>query len=216
MYLTVFCNSVRCVGMNTELTIQELAARVAVEIGAMEQHSGRVSEVPSERTIRYYMQLGITDKPLFFKGRTAYFGERHVQQLLAVKKLQTHGLSLSEIQERMLGISDSELAKLSDRVLDDGSPTNPKGAGSSRAFWEEAPAESSPKDLDVPSTPAVGVASDELAAVRLDESSVLILEGLLRDLHGDDLDAIRVAAAPLLKLLRVRNLLGTPQNRRNQ
>ncbi len=207
MYLTVFCNSVRCVGMNTELTIQELAARVAVEIGAMEQHSGRVSEVPSERTIRYYMQHGITDKPLFFRGRTAYFGERHVQQLLAVKKLQTHGLSLSEIQERMLGISDSELAKLSDRISDDASQTNPKGAGSSRSFWEEAPAEPSPKVLDT---------SDELAAVRLDESSVLILEGLLRDLHGDDLDAIRVAAAPLLKLLRVRNLLGTPQNRRNQ
>lgn len=199
--------------MKTEMNIHELAAFVATEIGALEQHSGRVSEVPSERTIRYYMQHGIVDKPVRFKGRTALFGERHIQQLLAVKTLQSYGHSLAEIQERMLGISDSELTKLSNRGSQDSVlvEQNPR----TRNFWEEMPAEPSRKiESEKPALDASR--SEALAAVRLDESSVLILEGLLRDVHGDDLDAIRVAAAPLLKLLRVRNLLGTPQNRRNQ
>ena len=75
------------------------------------QPSGRVREVPDARTIRYYTTLGILDRPLEMRGRTAYYGRRHLLQLVAIKRLQAQGMSLTEIQQRLTGASDKALRR---------------------------------------------------------------------------------------------------------
>ncbi|MFZ4539029.1 MerR family transcriptional regulator [Propionivibrio sp.] len=54
-------------------------------------------ELPS-RTVRYYIQLGLVDRP-DGQNRGARYTTRHVEQLLTIKKWQTAGLSLDRIRE---------------------------------------------------------------------------------------------------------------------
>lgn len=56
-----------------------------------------LSELP-RRTVRYYIQSGLIDRPLGV-GRGAYYTQRHVEQLLLVRKWQLAGLSLERIGE---------------------------------------------------------------------------------------------------------------------
>src|ERR1700722_8300979 len=96
-------------------TIGELGDRVAEALGGPGYDgvpSGRVREVPDRRTIRYYTTLGLIDRPAEMRGRTALYGPRHLLQLVAIKRLQTRGLSLAEIQTRLVGIADAALRKL--------------------------------------------------------------------------------------------------------
>ena len=74
--------------------------------------SGRVRDVPDLRTIRYYTTLGLLDRPAEMRGRTALYGRRHLLQLVAIKRLQARGLSLAEVQERVVGLSDAALRRL--------------------------------------------------------------------------------------------------------
>ena len=46
------------------------------------------------------------------RGRTALYGPRHVLQLVAIKRLQAQGLSLAAVQERVVGLSDAALKRL--------------------------------------------------------------------------------------------------------
>src|SRR5437764_5230066 len=95
-------------------TLDELCARVAVALAVdyAGQASGRVREVPDRRTIRYYTTLGLIDRPAAVRGRTALYGRRHLLQLVAIKRLQAHGLSLAEVQSRLVGLTDSDLVVL--------------------------------------------------------------------------------------------------------
>ena len=54
-------------------------------------------ELP-ERTVRYYIQLGLVDRP-DGETRAARYGERHLGQLLGIRKWQQAGLSLERIAE---------------------------------------------------------------------------------------------------------------------
>ena len=96
-------------------TIDDLGAQVVLALADGHEGSlnGRVREVPDVRTIRYYTTLGLLDRPVEMRGRTALYGVRHLQQLVAIKRLQVRGLSLAEIQERLLGLTDAELRRLS-------------------------------------------------------------------------------------------------------
>ena len=93
-----------------ELQAHTSAALVAAEVGGV--NSGRVRDVPDGRTIRYYTTLGLLDRPAEMRGRTAFYGRRHVLQLVALKRLQTTGATLAEIQQRLLNITDRRLAEL--------------------------------------------------------------------------------------------------------
>lgn len=68
----------------------------------------RVSAAPDGRTVRYYTTLGLVDRPRTV-GRQARYGPRHLVQVLAVKALQVQNLALADIQQRLLGRSESEL-----------------------------------------------------------------------------------------------------------
>ncbi len=50
------------------------------------------------RTVRYYIQTGLVDRPQGV-GKGAYYTQRHVEQLLQVRKWQLAGLSLQRIGE---------------------------------------------------------------------------------------------------------------------
>ena len=84
---------------------------MALSVGYEGQKSGRVREVPDARVIRYYGTLGLVDRPLL-EGRTALYGPRHLEQIVAIKRLQADGHPLSEVQRRLHGVTDRELARI--------------------------------------------------------------------------------------------------------
>lgn len=55
------------------------------------------AELPA-RTVRYYIQLALVDRPEG-TGKGAYYTPRHLEQLLLVRKWQLAGLSLERIGE---------------------------------------------------------------------------------------------------------------------
>ncbi len=59
----------------------------------------------SVRTVRYYIQLGLLDKPLGEK-RGAYYLKRHLDQLLQIRRWVDAGLSLERIAELVAGAPD--------------------------------------------------------------------------------------------------------------
>lgn len=56
-----------------------------------------LAELP-RRTVRYYIQSGLVDRPQGI-GKGAYYTRHHVEQLLLVRKWQLAGLSLERIGE---------------------------------------------------------------------------------------------------------------------
>ncbi len=56
-----------------------------------------LTELPP-RNVRYYIQKGLVDRPEGI-GKGAYYTERHLEQLLLVRKWQLAGLSLERIGE---------------------------------------------------------------------------------------------------------------------
>jgi DNA-binding transcriptional MerR regulator len=56
----------------------------------------------TKRTVRYYMQLGLVERPIG-ETRAAHYTSRHLEQLLRVKQLTEAGVSLERIREVMAG-----------------------------------------------------------------------------------------------------------------
>jgi DNA-binding transcriptional MerR regulator len=180
-------------------TLDDLCDRVerALAGGYAGQASGRVRDVPDRRTIRYYGTLGLIDRPAAMRGRTALYSIRHVLQLAAIKRLQAQGLSLAEVQARLVGLTDTALRELARLPADfdfEAPVDQPADHADRRAgrFWGEPPAEPSPPR--------------SLIGVPLADGATLLVD-TTRPLDEHDLSALRAAAAPLLTLLRSRRLL---------
>src|SRR5438874_13519367 len=101
-------------------TLDELCARVSLALAVDYPGSpnGRIREVPDRRTIRYYTTLGLIDRPAEMRGRTALYGRRHLLQLVAIKRLQTQGLTIAEVQAQLLGLTDRALEKIARLSVD--------------------------------------------------------------------------------------------------
>jgi len=56
-----------------------------------------------KRTVRYYMQLGLVDRPIG-ETRAAHYTGRHLEQLLRIKQLSDAGVSLDRIREVLSGV----------------------------------------------------------------------------------------------------------------
>lgn len=56
----------------------------------------------TKRTVRYYIQLGVVDRPVG-ETRAAHYLQRHLEQLLQIKKLTDAGISLGRVKEVMSG-----------------------------------------------------------------------------------------------------------------
>jgi DNA-binding transcriptional MerR regulator len=189
-------------------TLDELTARVALALAdpSAGQADGRVRDVPDVRTIRYYTTLGLIDRPSQMRGRTALYGPRHLLQLVAIKRLQARGLTLAEVQQRLVGRTDAALREMAgvsvEFLADDGTPA---AAPRERRedFWKETP------EPGVGAATVPPAAARALTAVPLAEGITLLWEAA-RPPDIQDVEALRAAAAPLLKLLAARRLLGRP------
>lgn len=69
----------------------------------------RVTEVPNERTIRFYTAKGLVDKPVVGTGGRAWYGYRHLLQILAVKYLQSQYLPLVKVRALTQGVDNRDL-----------------------------------------------------------------------------------------------------------
>lgn len=112
-------------------------------LGWHEGDSKRVTWTPTPRLLRYYTTLGILDRAAHFQGRTAFYTGKHLLQVLAIKHLQLAGHRLEEIQQRMLGKSEDNLAEMLGLTLPLPQPEVPSQAAAPLArradFWEEMP-----------------------------------------------------------------------------
>lgn len=59
-----------------------------------------LSDLP-RRTVRYYIQQGLVDRPIGEK-RAAHYTASHLEQLLSIRKWQRAGLSLDRIRELLV------------------------------------------------------------------------------------------------------------------
>jgi DNA-binding transcriptional MerR regulator len=216
-------------GPKSLYTIDELgtSAALALSVNYQGAPNGRVRDLPDRRTIRYYTTLGLLDRPAEMRGRTALYGRRHLLQLVVIKRLQARGHSLVEVQAKLHGLPDAALEKLARVPADvDAPPATPdqvpkQSASRAEAFWSAAPpdvAEATP--LGDGESFAAESSADSFAAsgptclqgIRLTEAAMLLLSPL-RPLESDDVEAIRVVVAPLLKLLEKRRLIGPRHER---
>ncbi|SEG27568.1 MerR HTH family regulatory protein [Thermomonospora echinospora] len=99
--------------MEPHWTITELAAAAAAALGDEPVRvNGRVRDLPNERLIRWYTTIGLVDPPSGRRGRTALYGERHLLQLVAVKRRQAAGRTIAQIQTELLGATDTILREI--------------------------------------------------------------------------------------------------------
>lgn len=194
-----------------------VAALLADDYGG--QRSGRVRELPNGRAIRWYTTIGLVDRPVAYRGRTALYGRRHLLQVVAVKKLQAAGHTLAEIQAVVVGADDGRLAELAGvtRQVEPTGRAEPAGrsddgaaASRSGAFWRDRPASSPPAPPAVmpPAAPAPVASAPPAAGVtrvvpglRLGPGVTLVLHAADRVPDAAELATIETAAAPLLDLL---------------
>ncbi len=181
-------------------TLDELVAVVAARLEAegVAPDNGQVSSRPDVRTMRYYTTLGLLDRPVARRGRVALYGQHHLAQAVAVKRLQAAGWTLAEVQRQLFGMPTSALQRVgTDEVppVSRAAPDSPVASADlprrQTAFWAEPPA---------PGAALVGV--------HLPEGAVLLLPAT-RPLTAGDAAALAAAAQPVLNEARRRGLLPT-------
>lgn len=210
-------------------TIHQLCTEVerVLALDYTGSRNGRVRDIPDLRTIRYYTTAGLLDRPAEMRGRTALYGRRHLLQLVAIKQLQARGLSLSQVQERIAGATDSMLRRLAgdraeaDLERDAGANATPGSAedGAAGPFWKSRP-------VSVPTHSKIRDELGEHKGTEPERSSpartyeemtsfqaigladhVMLLVGPARPVGREELPALRKAAAPLLRYLRKHKLI---------
>jgi len=171
-------------------TIDELSALVAdaLVVDYPGPPNGRARVVPDQRTIRWYSTIGLLDRPTAMRGRTALYDRRHLRQLVAIKRLQADGHTLADVQQQLVGATEStltQIARLPAEPPPNGEVTRPAPRPRDR-FW-----------VAKPSALVHGVRIADGVTVMFDAARVPT---------QDDLAAIAAAAGPLLDVLRQRGL----------
>lgn len=183
--------------MEPSWTLQDLVSEVATRIAALPvPRNGQVRAIPDDRTVRYYATIGLLDRPSAMRGRTALYGKKHVAQVVAIKRLQAMGRSLSEIQTLWPTLDDRTLARMSGVELPQ--PAKPPARAE---FWKREPK-------------ASGAAGRSGAAgaleLRVELAPNVVLSLSVTDesvaMSPADVRALRAAAAPLLAELASRRL----------
>jgi hypothetical protein len=85
------------------------------------------------------------------QGRVAFYGRKHLLQLVAIKRLQSQGLSLAAIQQKLVGATEKTLRKLAEltdaslrKILEKNEPSRDESTAPARAsrdalFWQREP-----------------------------------------------------------------------------
>lgn len=191
-------------------TIDELVERVRTALAAEYPGApnGRVRDLPDRRAIRWYTTTGLVDRPSM-RGRTAFYDERHLLQLVALKRRQAAGRTLAEIQAELTGATDRMLLDIAripaGQVViaedfarhDPAAPVRPR-------FWAERGAGAPPVAVAGPGAGRARPEAVPLAGIALGGGAVLLVPG---SPAPDDHLAIADAARPLFDLLAARGLL---------
>lgn len=191
--------------MDESWTLGELVAAATDRVAALPApKNGQVRAVPDERTIRYYTAIGLLDRPLAMRGRTAMYGARHLAQVVAIKRLQGAGHSLADIRDMWPTLDDATLSRMTGIAI----AGRPRAAR--KEFWKRAAAAA-------PTAPALlqasGAALDAHPGIelRLSITPGLVLAIALGEaapqLTSADVRALRAAAAPLVTELANRGLI---------
>jgi DNA-binding transcriptional MerR regulator len=224
------------------IDIDELARRAGARLAELgvAQANGQVTAVPDARTLRWYTTVGLLDRPVERRGRRAYYDARHVAQVVAVKRLQAEGASLTEIAVRLAGLSTAALDEV---ARDPGAPvpadalttsvtTEPADAADvtfaagaiGPAAVDRSPAPSSTSTPVREPDPSGRTASAFWAASTASrqrpvtgvlggitlDAATAVTFAAARPLTEADVEAVRRAAGPLLDELRRRSLVPVP------
>lgn len=192
--------------VQTNFTLRELVAEVAEQLARVGSHqeNGQVRAVPDERSVRYYTTLGLLDRPAL-QGRTALYGWRHLAQVVAIKRLQSAGKSLEDIQELLPALDDASLARISGVSLSRGARSRGR-----TAFWKATARRAELPEAALPAVAPVeggggtgaprAVRSELVERVEL-APGVQLSFPLARRLSEPELTALATAAGPLLEWL---------------
>ena len=200
-------------GEETLWTIDELGERVAEALGGPGYDgvpSGRVRDVPDLRTIRYYTTLGLLDRPAAMRGRTALYGPRHLLQLVAIKRLQARGLSSGGRARagRRAVRRGAAATRRGRRPRREGPLSRHRRTGVASGILLAHSAAGTGRATQPPARKGPSVQRRS----RWSDGLVLSLAAG-RTLNEDDLRVIRMAAAPLIEILRLRGLIGIGPSR---
>ncbi|MDQ1427706.1 MAG: hypothetical protein QOK39_1182 [Acidimicrobiaceae bacterium] len=222
--MTVIFVTVRKVEYILDELVVAVAARLAAA-GLDRQDNGQVSAFPDRRTLRYYTTIGLMDRPDTVRHRQAIYGERHVTQAVAVKRLQASGLPLAAIQARLAGLPSAAvdaIASAHAEVSGTGSSGATAGTGSPvTAAAAGARPHAATRRMAAQAGPAAPPPDTEpdlhrMVAVALTADTTLLLT-TDRSLSADDVSAIRDASAALLSHLAAAGLTGaTHQGRESR
>jgi DNA-binding transcriptional MerR regulator len=196
--------------MKPLLTIDELTRAAGEALTASPyngQPSARVREVPDKRTIRYYTTIGLLDRPAEMRGRTAYYGRRHLLQLVAIKRRQAQGRSLAQIQQELAGATDKALARWAD-LPDDFLKRLESGLGDSvaierRRFWTTEPRASARAASVLGSKTGLGAGElrTELRIPLGKDVALVFRPAPDNPLTGEQIEKVRASARRLLHTL---------------
>ncbi|MFZ5889892.1 MAG: MerR family transcriptional regulator [Myxococcota bacterium] len=190
-------------------TLKDLVAEVARALARNYEpaENGQVRAVPDERAIRYYTTLGLIDRPASLRGRTALYSARHVAQVVAIKRLQSAGRSLEEIQQLVPTLDDRALSRIAGMAV----PRAQRMRSARADFWkadaqrataESVPYESATADANQSksrATPAVALTCNVALAPGVSVSFPAAAE-----LSARDLSELAAAAEPLLSWISKR------------
>lgn len=108
----------------SELSLPELVKATGKLLAQIDLKSNdeRVRAVPDVRTLRYYQTLGLLQKPIRYKGRTALYGFEHLLQVVAIKLLQAREQSLAQVQRSLQAATTGQLESAVREALGAGPP----------------------------------------------------------------------------------------------
>src|SRR5690606_12237627 len=95
--------------------------------------------------------IGLLDRPVAMRGRTALYTRRHLAQVVAIKRMQSAGHSLADIQRMWSTLDDATLSRMSGVQVASG-----KARAARKDFWKreaEAVTQPQPQPLHAPPSP---------------------------------------------------------------
>ena len=190
-------------------TLAELVGEAATRLEALPPpKNGQVRAVPDERTIRYYATIGLLDRPAAMRGRTALYDRRHLAQVVAIKRMQSAGHSLAEIQSLWPTLDEGTLGRMSGVQVG-----SAKAKSVRKDFWKKE-AEASPPParptISPTFTPSASTQPPTTISVPLLGSASIVItlpDDAAISLSAADVRALRAAAAPLVAELANRGLI---------
>ena len=189
-------------------TLEELRSVAEQVLGQAEvvSESGRVRSTPDERTLRYYTTLGLLSRPAAFRGRTALYQRGHLAQVVAIKRLQASGLPLSDVQLRLVGLTQIELEVVAQLPAELPEPSKPVRAV--QTIRQERPAPLKAPSVPNPRHRPGGDSAPSGSWLSLGSGVALLLPAAFEGRAENLLDILK-AASSLLAELRRQGLIAT-------